>query len=262
MHTRGGQRQHHVARTNRFAVDDALLVHNADGEARKVVVVLRHHAGMLRRFTADERGFRLHAAFRHARDDGRDFLRHILAAGDIIKEEQRLRAAANHVVDAHRHAVNADGIMLVKQHGDFQLRANAIRAGNEHRLFHARRVQRKQAAEAADALDTARRHRPRDMLLHQFHRRVTGGNVNTRCLVAFALALHHGCLLLCRIRRVSRRPAPCRREWAGRICFSPSPAADQPDICRRSSLCRIRSGCPPPACRTPPGTKSRWSPRR
>ena len=100
---------------------------------------------------------------------------------------------------------------------------------------------------------------PGHMLLHQFHRRVTGGNVNTRCLVAFALALHHGCLLLC---RVSRHPALCRREWAGRICSSPSPAAGQPGICRRSSPCRIRSGCPPPACRTPPGTKSRWSPHR
>ena len=42
------------------------------------------------------------------------FLRHVLSAGDVVQEEERLRAAADYVVDAHGHAVDAHGIVLVQ----------------------------------------------------------------------------------------------------------------------------------------------------
>ena len=60
------------------------------------------------------------------------------------------------VVDAHGHAIDADGIVLVRHLGHDQLGADAIGTGNQHRLFIAERSEVEQAAEAADAADHAR----------------------------------------------------------------------------------------------------------
>ena len=54
----------------------------------------------------------------YAGDQRGDFFRNVFPDRDIIQEKQRLRAAANDVVDAHRDAVDADGIVLTHQEGD------------------------------------------------------------------------------------------------------------------------------------------------
>ena len=67
--------------------------------------------------TSDQRTAGLDAALGHARDDGRHPLRDVLAHGDVVQEEQGPRAAAQNVVDAHGHAVDADGVVPARQKG-------------------------------------------------------------------------------------------------------------------------------------------------
>ena len=139
---------------------------------------------------------RLHAALGHALDDLCDLLGDILAAGNVVKENQGLRACTDHVIDAHGNAVDADGVVLVQQHGDTQLGADAVGAGNQNRMLHAGAVQLKQAAEAAQTADTVLGHCAGHVLFHQLHRAVTGGNVHACCGVAFRIALFHVLTLL------------------------------------------------------------------
>ena len=54
-------------------------------------------------------------------------------------------------------------------------------------------VQLKQAAKAAQTADALLGHRTGNVLLHQLHRAVTRRNVNAGGLVAFRIALFHGC---------------------------------------------------------------------
>jgi hypothetical protein len=50
-------------------------------------------------------------------------------------KKTRLGPAAEHVVDAHRHQVDADGMVQASKLRHFQLRADAIGARNEDRVF-------------------------------------------------------------------------------------------------------------------------------
>ena len=159
-------------------------------EARQVVVLLGHHAGMLGRLPADEGAAGLDAALRHAGHDLGDLLGEVLPAGDVVQEEQGLGAAAHHVVDAHGHGVDADGVVLIQQHGDFQLGAHAVGAGDQHRLLHAGKVRGEQAAKPADAGDHPGDHRALDVLFHQFHGLVPRGDVHARGLIAVTVAFH------------------------------------------------------------------------
>ena len=121
---------------------------------------------MLGSLAANERRAGLDAALCHAADNFRDFLRHILAAGDVIQKEQRLGAHADNVVYAHGDAVDADRIVLIEKLGDAELGADAVRTRDEHGLLHPRHVEREEAAEAAD-IRLAVGHGARDVLLHE-----------------------------------------------------------------------------------------------
>jgi hypothetical protein len=99
------------------------------------------------------------AALRDALDDiGRD-LRVELAAGEIVEEEKRLRTLHQHIVRAHRHEINADGVVAAQREGELELGADAIGAGDKHRLLVLLR-DLAQCAEAADAGQHFRPHRP------------------------------------------------------------------------------------------------------
>ena len=66
----GGQAEHDVAGLHGGAVDDPLALHDADGEARQVVLARRVESGQLGRLAADQRAAGLPAALGHAPDDG------------------------------------------------------------------------------------------------------------------------------------------------------------------------------------------------
>ncbi len=130
----GGQADEGVPFPDPASVDDFGLVHHAHGKARDVIVVGVHDAGVLGGLAANQGAAGLDAALRHAGDDGGDFLRLVFADGDIVQEEQGPGAAADDVVDAHGHAVDADGVVLVQQLGQAQLGAHAVGAGDENRF--------------------------------------------------------------------------------------------------------------------------------
>ena len=196
MHTGGRQSDDHIAGLHGVIAQDLFLVHDAHGETGQIVLVLRHHARVLGRLAAHQRAVGLHAALGHALDDLGDLLRDVAAAGDVVQEHQRLCTGADDVVDAHGHAVDADGVVLVHDHGDLQLGAHAVGAGDQHRVLVAGAVQLKQAAKAAQPADAVLVHGAGHILLHQFDRTVTGGDVHACCGVAFRIALFHGVTLL------------------------------------------------------------------
>ena len=83
-------------------------------------------------------------------------LRIVLPHRHVVEKEQRLRPAAKHVVDAHRHQVDADRVVHAGQLGDLQLRADAVGARDQHRLLI---LPRKQPIRQSRA-ETARQTRP------------------------------------------------------------------------------------------------------
>ena len=111
--------------------------------------IARHFSG----FTADQCRTGLHAAVGHAGYDLLEQSRIVLAAGDVVKEEQRFGTLSGDVVDAHGHAIDADGVVLICHLGDHELGAHAVGAGDENRLFVSKGSQVKKAAEAADTAD-------------------------------------------------------------------------------------------------------------
>ena len=196
VHTGGGQGEDHVTGCHGLVAQDLFLVHNAHGETGQIVLVLRHHARVLGSFAAHQCTVGLHAALGHALDDVGDLFRHVAAAGDVIQEHQRLCTGADDIVDAHGHAVDTDGIVLIHDHGNLQLGAHTVGAGDQHRVLVTGAVQLKQAAKAAQTADAVLVHGTGDILLHQLHRAVTGGNVHACCGVAFRIALFHVLTLL------------------------------------------------------------------
>ena len=113
MDTGRSQGNHHIAGDHAGIVDDFLFVHNAHGEASQVIVILGHHAGMLGSLAADEGGAGLHAALCHTGNNLGDFFRDVLAAGNVVQEEQGTGTAADNVVDAHGNTVDANGVVLI-----------------------------------------------------------------------------------------------------------------------------------------------------
>ncbi len=155
VHAGGRQTDKHVALSDGGTVHNGGLFGNADRETGQIVLVLVVHARHFSGLTADQCRTGLHAAVGHT---GHDLLKQgrvVLAAGDVVKEEQRLGTLGGDVVDAHGHAVDADGVVLVGQLGDHELSAHAVGAGDEDRLLVAQGGQIEQAAEAADAADHA-----------------------------------------------------------------------------------------------------------
>jgi hypothetical protein len=130
-------------------VEDALLLHHPDAEAGEVVFALGIHPRHLGGLAADQRAACQLATGRNAFDDRRAHFQIQLSAGEIVQEEQRLGALHEHVVDAHRHQVDADGVVLVELEGELQLGADAVGARDQHRLP----VFLRDAAQGAEAAD-------------------------------------------------------------------------------------------------------------
>ena len=59
----------------------------------------------------------------------------VLGHGDVVEEEERLGPAAQGVVDAHGHQVDADRIVAAQGHGHLELRAHAVGARDQHGVF-------------------------------------------------------------------------------------------------------------------------------
>src|SRR6185295_7708949 len=87
-----GEAEECVARPDRFAVEDAVLLDHPDAKSGEVVFAGRVHAGHLGGLAADQRAAGELAAARNALDDLRGDALLELAAGEVVEEEERLGA--------------------------------------------------------------------------------------------------------------------------------------------------------------------------
>ena len=157
---RGGKREKQIARLHGIRFFQAGAFRDSDDEAREVVFPRRVEAGHFRRLAADQRASGGVAGARHSLDQLLDHVGIHFRHGQIIEEEERLGAEREDVIDAVIDEVGADRGVDVHGHGDFQLRAHAIGARDQHRLapFF---VQREQSAERTDPADHSARERAR-----------------------------------------------------------------------------------------------------
>ena len=147
----------HVAGAHARRLGNSRALDNSHREAGQVVLAGLVESAQLRSLAADQAHARLITSARDTFDDvERDFLFE-LARPDVIEKEQRPRRVADDVVDAHRNAVDADGVVTPGLEREHQLGADAVRARDQHRRAHlAGAVQPDQRAEAADAADHVR----------------------------------------------------------------------------------------------------------
>ena len=148
---------------------------------------------MLCGLTADKSRARLNATLGNAADDLCDLFGDILAASDVIKEEEGARAAADDVVYAHSNGIDSDGIMLVHKDRELDLGTAAVGARNEHGLFHTCDGETEAAAEAADVVEATLVFGACDMFFHKLDSAVAGCDINARRCVAvgFRIRMKH-----------------------------------------------------------------------
>src|SRR6266853_6128890 len=151
----GGQRNQSVPGLDAFAGKKFFAFDSADDKACEIILAGRIEAGHLGGLTADEGAAGPAARAAHAFDKLLDEVGIEFPHREVVEEKQRLRALDENVVDAVIDEVAADGGMDFHGHGDFELGADAIRAGDEHGLFPLFAVEREERAETADAAENA-----------------------------------------------------------------------------------------------------------
>ena len=164
------------------AVDDARARHDADDEPGDVVFAVgvepRHLGGL----AAEQRAAVLAAGARHARDDLLGDVGRQPAGRQVVEKEQRPRALHEDVVDAVIDEVGADRVVHAGHERDLELGADAVGAGDEHRVRR-RPVEREQPAERSDARQHAGRVGAARERLDAPHGFVAGVDVDARLAV-------------------------------------------------------------------------------
>ena len=166
-----------VAGPDARPVDGLRLFDDADCESGEIVFAGNEGVRMLGRLPADQR------AARHLATGG-DALDHFGGDCDfepfadvIVQEEQRFGTLDEDVVDAHRDQIDADRIVPVECERELQLGADAIGAGDEHRLpVPLRKFD--QGAKAADAGQDLRAHRALRIRLDPLDQRIARVDVD------------------------------------------------------------------------------------
>ncbi len=97
----------------------------------------------------------------------------------VVEEEQWFGAAYNEIIDAHRHQIDTDGVVLVHLHRQFELGADTVGAGDQHRLFVAIQRQLEQGAEPAQPANDLGAQGAFGVGLDAFDQAVAGVDVHT-----------------------------------------------------------------------------------
>ena len=113
-----------------------------------------------------------------------------LAGGEVVEEEQRLRALHHEIVDRHGDEVDADGAVDAGLDGDLDLGADAVVGRDQHRILEARALEIEQAAEAADLGVGARPRRRLHQRLDQLDHAVPGIDIDAGLRIGEALFAH------------------------------------------------------------------------
>ena len=114
------------------AIDDRVLLDDADAEAGEIVVLAVVHAGHLGGLAADQRAPACTQPSTMPRDHGLGDLDLQLAGGVVVQEEQRLGALHDDVVDAHGDQIDADRVVAAGVDREPQLGADPVGAGDQH----------------------------------------------------------------------------------------------------------------------------------
>ena len=69
---------------------------------------------------------------------------------NVVEEEQRFGALGQNIVDAHRHGVDAYGVVLVQGEGYLELGAHSVGSAHQYRLLDVEGGEVEHAAERAD----------------------------------------------------------------------------------------------------------------
>ena len=158
MQARRRQPNQHVAGTDAPAVDHAPALHHTEGEAGDVVLAAPVEGRQLGGLAADEAAAGEPTAAGDAAHERRAATDVERAGREVVEEEERLGADGEEIVDAHRDEIDANRVVTIEGEGDAQLRADAVRTGDEQRVTVAARNprQRREAADAGEDLGSAR----------------------------------------------------------------------------------------------------------
>ena len=165
MEARRRQPECHVAVSNPRSVQNLFPVDDPHDGAGHVVLAGRVEAGHFRSLAAEERDAVFPACPRHPLQDFLQRLRLEPAGGDVVEEKQRRCALDEDVVDAVVDEIRSAGVVASRLESDLELRPDAVRRSDEHRLPAAREIRPEKPSEPADvAEDTRRECRPDDVL--------------------------------------------------------------------------------------------------
>src|SRR3990172_5751317 len=111
-----------VPRPDVRAVDDLIPVQYPHGEPREIELAFAVKPRHLGRLSPEERAARLLAPLHYALYDLRPFPGIELRGGDIIEEEEGVRAARDYIVHVHGHEVYPDGVEPPGHESDLEFR--------------------------------------------------------------------------------------------------------------------------------------------
>ena len=117
------------------AVDESGFLHDTCGEASDVIFTVLVHSRHLGGLSAHEGASGLTASVSDSGHDGLYDLRTGLSLGHIVKEHKRFRSLGQNVVHAHRHGVDADGVVLVHRERQLELSADSVRPADQDRFL-------------------------------------------------------------------------------------------------------------------------------
>ena len=133
----GGQAQQTMALPDVGGLQQARAFHHPHHETGQIELPGGVHLRHLRRFAANQSAARRPAAVGNPLHQRFQIARRRLAERDVVQKEQRAGAPREDVVDIQGHQIAADRLKAAQLGGDFQLGADAVGAGYQHRLSHA-----------------------------------------------------------------------------------------------------------------------------
>ena len=183
MQAVGGEADDDIADLNRVAGEHRVALDRANREAREVIITRRIEPRHLGGLAADQRTTGGPAPLGNAGDDLARHLGIEPSRREIVEEEQRFGAGDDDVVDTHRHQIDADRVVAADRHGDHELGADTIGAGDQQRVAVARLGEVEKPAESTErGIGTGARGRPCQRL-DRLDQTGASGDVDARLFV-------------------------------------------------------------------------------
>src|SRR4030095_9732594 len=122
----------HIAGNDLGRLDDLRFLDNADNKAGEIVFAVGKIAGVLGGFAADQRAPRLSTTRGDAAHHRLGDFDIELAAHEVVKKKQRLSALSKNIVHAHRHQIDADGVVNSSHESDLEFCSDSVRRRNQY----------------------------------------------------------------------------------------------------------------------------------